>query len=126
MLLCMTSLQGGIVPILKKNCNPFPLFLFNNTFSEMNIFVYSIYPFLLQSPFFSSTLLPNHMLSLKSKLKHMAVDITCFFSISCFQFSYAMRHNDVNSMTLHYLLYTSFPGFQKTQSFSKNCFKCPS
>ena len=91
----------------------------------MNIFVYSICPFLLQPPPFPSTLLPNHMFSLKIKIKHMGVDITCFFSNSSFQFSCAMRHNDANNMTLHPLLYASFPGFRKKRRFSKKCFKCP-
>ena len=39
---------GGVVPVLKKNCYLFPPLPFINTSSQMKIFMYSTYSFLLQ------------------------------------------------------------------------------
>ena len=94
-LLCLTKLQGkgvgtisvlrknckGAIPTLRKNCNSFALFPFINPFpitlSQMIIFTNFTYPFLLPScP--PNSLLINHILSWKTKLKHIGVDITCF------------------------------------------------
>ena len=70
----------GAVPILRKNCRPFPRFPFINTSSQMKIFIYFTYPFLLQLPP-PTALLINHMYSWKSELMHTGIDITCFFKM---------------------------------------------
>ena len=43
--------RGETVPILRKNCHLFHLFPFVKTFpNQIKIFIYSTYPFLLQTP----------------------------------------------------------------------------
>ena len=75
------NLIAETVPVLRKNYYPFPPFPFINTPSQMKIFIYSNYPFSLQSSPCPSTLLfINHIFSWKSKLKHTSAHITCFFS----------------------------------------------
>ena len=70
----------GGVPILRKIYHSFPHFHLLISTSPMKIFIYSTYPFLLQHPLCPSILiLTNHIFFWKSKLKHMGVDITCFF-----------------------------------------------
>ena len=66
-------------PILRKKCYLFALFPFNNpSLSQMIIFIYSTYPFLLPScP--PNPLSINHIFFWKTKLKHTDVDITRFF-----------------------------------------------
>ena len=79
----------GAAPILKKNCNQFPLLLFINTPSQM---IKWRILYILSNPFYYNPppctlnlLLINHIFSLKSKLKHAGVGITwhkkCFGSI---------------------------------------------
>ena len=72
-VLCVTLLQegeGGSTNF-RKNCLSFLRFPFINTSSQIKIFIYSTYPFLLQPPPCPSTaLLINHIYSWKSKLKH--------------------------------------------------------
>ena len=70
----------GVIPILKKNFNPFALFPFINNPSEMEIFIYSTYPFLLQpSLLLTEPTFNQSNFIWKSKVNNAAVDITCFF-----------------------------------------------
>ena len=47
----LPNCRGETVPILRKNCHLFHLFPFVKTFpNQIKIFVYSTYPFLLQTP----------------------------------------------------------------------------
>ena len=65
------------VPILRKICNPFPLFLFINTplsNDQMKTFIYSLFVKTTSLP--RNLLLINHIFSWKSKLKHTGVDIS--------------------------------------------------
>ena len=79
MVLCVTLLQRGSVPVLRKKYYPFPPFPFNIP-SQMKIVIYSTYHFLLQPPTCPPTpFLINHIFSWESKLKHTDVDTTCFF-----------------------------------------------
>ena len=81
-VICVTLLQegGGAVPILRKNCHPFPPFPFINTSSQMKIFYIPRTPFYYNlRPCPPTVLLINNIYFWKSKLKHTGVDITCFF-----------------------------------------------
>ena len=70
---------GGAVPILRKNCHPFPPFPFINTSSQMKIFYIPRTPFYYNlRPCPPTVLLINNIYFWKSKLKHTGVDITCF------------------------------------------------
>ena len=79
--LCNLIAGGGrAVPILRKKCHSFPPTPLISNSSQMRIFIYSTYRFLLQPPSLLRTvLLTNNIYSQKSKLKHTSVDIKCFF-----------------------------------------------
>ena len=81
MLLCVTKLQGvGAVPILRKNSNLFPLFLFINTLCQMIKLRFLYTP---PSPFYYSPLpvqsLINHIFSWKSKSSIRMQILRAFF-----------------------------------------------
>ena len=73
-------IAGVTVSILRKKCFPFPSFPFINTPSQMKIFIYSTYPFVLQPiPCWPTDFLINYIFSWKSKLKYTDIDFTSFF-----------------------------------------------
>ena len=77
--------ENGSIPVLRKNCKPLALFPFINTLlsnNQIKIFIYSIYPFLLQTPFLPTQLI-NHIFSWKVR-KHTGIDITCFLRCKIF------------------------------------------
>ena len=81
MLLCVTKLEGvGAVPILRKNSNLFPLFLFINTLCQMIKLRFLYTP---PSPFYYSPLpvqsLINHIFSWKSKSSIRMQILRAFF-----------------------------------------------
>ena len=87
MLLSVAQFQGRTVPILRKNYYPLLPFPFINTFPQINIFIYLIYPNFITSPSLSAApLLISCIFSWKIKLKHANVYITYFF------FQDAKRH----------------------------------
>ena len=75
-------MQGiGVIPILKKNCNPFALFPFINTPSKMIKWKFLYIPLtpFYYNPLFLPTQPPfNQSFFWKGKVKHTVVDITCF------------------------------------------------
>ena len=83
MLLCVTSLYGGQYQFLGKIATHFSYFHVITPQSQMKIFMYFTYLFLLEAPLCPQIfLLINHIFSWKSKLKHTVVDIECFFQVA--------------------------------------------
>ena len=81
--LCNLIEGGGVVPIVRKDCHPFPPFPFTNICLSNDffyIFYLSIFIATTPHPAPPLPILMNHFFSLESKLKHTAVDIACIFS----------------------------------------------
>ena len=76
---------AGKYQFLRKNYHPIhPFFIHKHPYpTQMNIFIYSIHPSLLQSSSLPPIpLLINHNFPWKSKVKHKSVGITWFYSKS--------------------------------------------
>ena len=74
------SCRGYAVPILRKNCNPLPLFPFNNT----PLSKYSTYSFLLQLPCLPTQPLFNHTFSWKNNSSIPVQILHAFFKSKIF------------------------------------------